>query len=491
MNFQFGQNIRSGIVWIGSLKTIGQIFVWVNTIIIAHFLDPADYGLAGMANLITSFLLLIGNFGFGASIIQRKDLKDIHLNSLFWITFAIGIVFMSIVYISAPLAATFFKNPKVDPLLQLSAVAMFFHIISDLPNSLLLKKLKYKHSGLIDLISNITASVSVLVFAIMGFGAYSLILGSIITGFLKFALACLWNFWIPKLRFRAEGLRGFIKFGSAVIIDRILWYLYSNSDYMILAKKLGAVPFGYYSFAFNFASMPTTKIQPIIFPVLYSSFSIIQDDRDQIRIQYLRIINYTFKIYVMIFCGMFWVSSEFVSLFLGSKWEPIILVLQILLIIQPLRGISSIGPALINALGKPEVTARNMFIFVGIMVPSFLLGSRWGMIGVAAMWCIAYPVAYFITLTISLRVAQIPLKNYLSQLLPGFRLALAVSIVLYTYSRLIPYLFSTTGTNILWISFAGKIVLGTVTYCAVLWIFDRNFFEYVLRFIKPKSDDDR
>ena len=129
MSFQFGQNIRSGIIWIGSLKTIGQVFVWINTIILAHFLDPGDYGLAGMANLITSFLLLIGNFGFGTSIIQRKDLEDIHLNSLFWITFAIGLVLSCIVFLSAPLTATFFNNPKVNPLLQLSAISVFFHII--------------------------------------------------------------------------------------------------------------------------------------------------------------------------------------------------------------------------------------------------------------------------------------------------------------------------------------------------------------------------
>jgi O-antigen/teichoic acid export membrane protein len=331
----------------------------------------------------------------------------------------------------------------------------------------------------------------VLVFAIMGYGAYSLIFGSIITGFLKFVLACLWNFWIPKLQFQTRGLKSFIKFGSAVIIDRILWYLYSNSDYMILAKKLGAVPFGYYSYAFNFASMPTTKIQPIIFPVLYSSFSMIQDDHEQLREQYLKIINYAFKIYVMIFCGMFWVSREFVSLFLGSKWEPIILVLQILLIIQPLRGVSSIGPALINALGKPQVTAKNMFIFVSIMVPSFLFGSKWGMTGVAAMWCIAYPVAYMITLTISLRVAQIPLKQYFSQLVPGFRLALVASVFLYAFSRLVPYFFFTTNANILCISFVGKILLGTISYLVVLWIFDRSFIRYVLSYFKKQSNDNQ
>lgn len=484
MKFSFAQNLRSGVLWIGSFKTIGQIFIWVNTIIIARFLDPADYGLAGIANLITSFILLIGNFGFGTSIVQRKDLRSIHLNSLFWITCFIAVFFSTLVYLAAPIASSFFKNPKVTPLIQLSAVALFFHTISDIPNSLLLKNLKYKFTGLVDFFSNLLASVSVLILAIKGFGAYSLVFGSIITGFLRFTLACSLDKWLPDIQLTLRGLKGFIKFGGAVVADRVLWYLYSNSDYMILAKKLGAKTFGYYSFAFNVASMPTTKIQPIIFPVLYSSFSVIQDDLPQVREKFLKVIRLAFTLYVMIFCGMFWVSREFISIFLGAKWEPIILVLQILLVIQPLRAVSTIGPALINALGRPDVTAKNMFIFVAIMVPSFLLGSKWGMAGVASMWCIAYPVAFSIVLSINLRVSQIPMKHYLSQLLPGLRLAVVASIVLYLINTLVPHLPFTNEANYLWIGFAGKIVIGTLTYFIIIWFFDRDFLKTILSFVK-------
>ncbi len=484
MDFHFAKNIKSGVFWIGSLKTVGQVFVWINTIIIARFLDPADYGLAGMAILITSFIHLIGNFGFGASIIQKKDLREIHLHSLFWITFLMGLFFAILIYFTAPVTAMFFKNPKVIPLLRLSVVGLFFTIISDIPNNLLLRDLKYKYAGIVDFVSNLLSSVTVLVLAISGFGAFSLIIGIIMTGFLRFVLACLSNHWIPRIQFTIHGLRGYVKFGGAIVADRVLWYLYSNSDYMILARKLGAKSFGYYSFAFNLATTPISKIQPIIFPVLYSSFSMIQDDLDQLREQYLKIINFAFTLYMMIFCGIFWVSREFVTLFLGAKWEPIILVLQILLIIQPLRGVASIGPALINALGRPDISARNMLIFVAIMVPSFLFGSRWGTVGVSSMWCIAYPFAFFITLSISLRVVKIPMRQYLAQLVPGLRLGFFASAVLYLYSILVPHLPFATDTSYLWISFCGKIVIGALTYLLLLWIFDRNFIKTALKLVK-------
>ena len=484
MQFQFNQNIRHGIFWIGSLKTLGQILIWINTIIIARFLDPSDYGLAGMAHLVTSFILLIGSFGFDASIIQKKDLQKVQAYSLFWITFLIGLVFAALVYGTAPMASRFFDNTRLTSLLQLSAVALFFGIISEIPYSLLIKDLRYKRAGFVDLFSALFASILILACAIRGLGAYSLILGSIALGFLKLLLSCALNQWLPRSQFQWHGLKRFLRFGNAIVISRILWYLYDNADYLILAKKLGQIPFGIYSFAFNLASTPTSKIQPIISPVLYSSFAMIQDDPLQSREKFLKIIRVAFACYAMVYCGLFWVSREFVTLFLGAKWLPMVLVLQILLTIQPLRAISSPSPSLINALGKPGVGAWNTFILLIIMVPSFLFGSRWGMVGVSLMWCLVYPVAFIITLQRYMRAAQIPLSRYLLNLLPGARLAAIASIVLYAYSMLVPHLFFATESSHMWGSFIGKVILGTLSYALTLLFFDRALIKMAIDFVR-------
>ena len=484
--FSFAQNIKSGLFWIGIFKFTGQFFIWANTIIIARYLNPADYGIVGMAALITDFILLIGNFGFGSSIIQKKDLQDIHIFSLFWITFLIGIFLSILIYLIAPLGASFFQNKQIIPILKLSAIALLFNILSDIPNSILLKDLKYKYAGISDFTSNLIASICVLIFVIMGHGAYSLVYGSIISGSIKFLLACMLGRWFPKLKFKQDGLRPFFKFGRSIVVSRVLWYLYSNSDYLILAKKLGQITFGYYSFAFNFACIPTNKLQPIIAPVLFSSFSKIQDDFLQIRKQFLKIVNFVFTFYGIIYCGIFWIIPEFVTIFLGSKWEPIIFVLQILLMVQPLRAVSNIAPSLINSLGKPEIGVKNMLVFIAIMIPSFLIGAVWGMIGVALMWCIAYPIAFFIVLLNNLRVAQIPLMDYLYQLLPGLRIIFTVSIILYVYKQLIS-VFSMIYPSYdiwIWVNFGGTIIVGFFANILFLWRFDVTFLRRLRNFIK-------
>ena len=484
MKFDFTKNLKSGLFWIGLFKTAGQVFIWTNTIIIARFLDPADYGLVGMANLITSFILLIGNFGFGTSLVQKKDLQAIHVHSLFWITAAIGLFSSIVLYFGAPLSASFFENPEVVPILRLSLVALFFNIISDIPAKLLLKNLRYKSSGLTDFASNFIASVSVLILAIKGYGAYSLIVGSIISGVLKFLLACFLEKWYPKFQFQRKGLKGFLTFGGAIVINRILWYAYANSDYVILAKRLGQVSFGLYSFAFNLACMPASKLRPIIYPVLYSSFSQLQDDLPQLREQYLKIVNFSFSFYAMIYCGIFWVCPEFVEIFLGSKWLPIIPVLQILLVVQPLRSISSLSSSVTDALGRPDVGALNMLIFVVIMVPSFAIASYWGMIGVALAWCFIYPIAFIIVMRRALHVSEISLSHYTAQLVSGLKFILFTSVAIFLYKTLLSHLYSTHDIAYVWVSLLGTIFVGTLSNLCVLWFFEKRYINMILSLVK-------
>lgn len=484
MEFDFAKNLKSGLFWIGLFKTAGQIFIWANTIIVARFLQPSDYGLVGMANLITSFVMLIGDFGFGASIVQKKDIKPVHVHSLFWITASIGMFFLLLLYFGAPIAVMFFNNPEVLPILQLSVVALFFNIISDIPIKLLLRDLRYKSSGVVDFASHLLASISVLILAIRGYGAYSLVFGSILVGFLKFSFACLQSKWFPEATFQKQGLSGYIKFGGHLVISRILWYIYSNADYAILAKKLGKVPFGLYSFAFNFACIPTNKLQPILYPVLFSSFSKIQDDLPLLRARYLKIVDFMFTCYAMIYCGFFWVSPEFVKIILGDQWEPIIPVLQILLMVQPIRSISSSSPPVEIVLGRPDVGVKNMIIFISIMVPSFFIGSTWGMIGVALAWCFIYPIAFLLTLIMRLSVVGIPLRQYLLRLVPGLKFILITSLAIFLYKSLLFRMYGSQNIIFLWINFVGTILVGTLSNLFVLWFFEKRYINMVFSFIK-------
>ncbi len=485
MATDFKQAVKSGLFWLGLFKVIGQAFIWISTILIARFLEPADYGLMGMATLITSFVVLIGDFGLGFSIVQKKELEPVHVHSLFWISAAMGLGFFLVLYILSPLAGKFFENDQVIPILRFSCVSLFFGIIGDIPMKLLLRDLRYKSVGAAEFTSSLTASICTLVFAMKGYGAYSLVWGTIISAILKLCMACCLNPWTPRLIFQTRGLGHFMSFGGNLVASRILWYIYSNADYGILSKRLGTSAFGLYSFAVNFATIPVSKLQPILQPVFFSAFSKIQDDLPRLREEYIKIINVLFPIYATVYCGFFWISPEFVSIFLGQKWEPMIPVLRLLLLIQPLRAIYSGSPPLALVVGRPDVAAKTTLVFTCFMIPAFWVASAWGMEGVAIAWCCVYPFAMLISFSMQIRLVNISLWTLLKQFTSGVKFIIITSLVIGAFKYGLPHIYVFEDQVVhLWVQFLGTILVGIVSNAGVLWFLERQYIDQARTFMK-------
>lgn len=55
------------------------------TFILASILGPHDFGTVAIASVYIAFIQMLLGFGFDTAIIQRKDLKSLHVDSVFWV----------------------------------------------------------------------------------------------------------------------------------------------------------------------------------------------------------------------------------------------------------------------------------------------------------------------------------------------------------------------------------------------------------------------
>ena len=93
---------------------------------------PEDFGLVGMIAVFTGFAGIFGELGFGAALIQRKKVEDLHYSSIFWLNLISGFILMGLVIEVAPFVASFYDEPRLVPLTMLIAVNFFigsFNII--------------------------------------------------------------------------------------------------------------------------------------------------------------------------------------------------------------------------------------------------------------------------------------------------------------------------------------------------------------------------
>ena len=79
------QKTVSGIGWSSVAQVGRQLIMFLITVLLARLLTPEDFGLVGMILVFTGFVALFGELGFGAALIQRKEVDETYLSSIFWV----------------------------------------------------------------------------------------------------------------------------------------------------------------------------------------------------------------------------------------------------------------------------------------------------------------------------------------------------------------------------------------------------------------------
>jgi len=487
MDSSLKSKFLSSLGWLGLSRFIIQTGTWVATIVIARLLTPADYGLVGMAGLFTGIIMLFGDFGLGASIIQKKKLDDDELTSLFYVLSGIGCVVTILIYLIAPLGGAFFKEKEVTNLIRLSSITFLISSLSTIPRNLMQKEMNFKTLGIIQIVSALSSSIITILLAWKGLGAYSLMWGTVSNSLFNTVLSCMYQKFIPRLILSVEFLKDHLRFGGLVTVERYLWWYYTNIDFLLAGKMIGKVEYGFYSMAFSLARMPLEKLASIINPVSFSMFSAIEK-RDELIKHYFSILKYLSFLTFPIFCGFYWIAEDIFPLLLGPKWNDSILLFKILSLVCLVQSLSILNSPLVNAIRRPDVGVKNMLLGSFTATITFIIGINWGIKGLAVSWLIFYPPVFIIYIVNISKVVGFTLTEYFKNILSSFFNIAIMSIFISAYQYIFNYYTHTYSIQEpLFVRLIGTITVGFVTFMVTVLIFDRRTLSGMLKFFKVRG----
>lgn len=111
-------------LWTFALRITLRIFYTARTIILARVLAPGDFGLMGIALLMMSLLETFTKTGFRAALIQRKGDLQPYLDTTWTVELLRQALLAAVLFLSAPLAASFFDAPAARSIVQVMAIAV-------------------------------------------------------------------------------------------------------------------------------------------------------------------------------------------------------------------------------------------------------------------------------------------------------------------------------------------------------------------------------
>ena len=470
------KDVRSATFWLFGSSGAIQLISWVITVFVARILSPDDYGLFGMAALLTSFLVMFNELGLGPAIIQKKDLTQEQLSSCFWAIIGLNLFAYFLAFISAPLIASFFHEPRLTLIIRIASISAIIGGCYKLPYSLLAKELMFKKRSLADFISRFIGSIFTLFLAVSGYEVWSLVYGVLVSDFIKLILVFVLTGWFPEKIFSFQSIKKMVYFGYNVTGARLLWYFYSNSDYLIAGKLLGKTQLGYYTMAFQLASLPLEKFGSLVGQITLPFFSKLQDDEISLRNYFLKTVRFVAIITFPVFVGMYLVAEPAVVLILTPKWLPMVFPFKVLCLIGTLRAVN-FNSNIVLAKGRPDIEFTNMIIFGTVMPVGFLIGCQYGINGLAYAWLFLYPICFIISAKRCLKVINVSLLDYFRNLTIPILAALAMIIVV-TISKL-----SLLSCNYL-TQFLCLSAIGAICYISFILVFYMNAFMEIKSFIK-------
>lgn len=454
------QSLVSGLAYTGTVRWACQMMSWVSTLAIMRVLDPSDYGLIGMANIAIGAVAMVSDLGLNGAIVAKHGLDLRHLRQLNSFALLVACVAFVMTCAASPAIAAFFGQVELRTLLPALSTTLLLTALQTVPSAALQKELHFRWLALVDGCQAILHSGTTIILAYLGFGYWSLAIGALCGAVVAAALVLVrrrYGFSVPR---RAD-LADVLTLSWHLFVCRVAWFAQSNADFLIVGKVLGPTALGEYTVGWTIASMPVEKVSSLMLRVTPAVFAAVQNDRDKLRTYFLRMTETTAIVTMPIAIGLALTAEPLVQLVLGTKWAAAIAPLQILAVLAGLRVIVGFMPQVMNVTGASRANMINS-LFGSVLLPvGFLIGSQWGSVGVAASWCVTFPMLLALPLWCVLGALQIPLMKYANAVWTGFSSTIIMAmVVLLAGAVAVPS--SSPAVTLLC-----RVAIGVIAYCAV------------------------
>jgi len=366
-----------------------------STMLFARLLTPHDFGYIAMVTAVTGFVTLIQDANLSTVTVQRSEISNEQVSTLFWINVVLSVVVMLAVMALAPAIAWFYHEPRLVWITLAVAVSFVFGGLSVQHQALLKRNRQFKRLATADVIG-MAAGFGVGAFmARSGYGYWALVgatFGSAVTSCAMTWIVCSWR---PEKPVRASGLRSMMEFGGKLTGFQVLTYFTRNFDNIVIGRVLGSVALGIYSKAYALLALPINQINTPLSSVVIPALSRLQNRPEEYATFFLRALRTLsfFTVPLVVFSSIF--AHDVVLVLLGPRWLRAAVIFQ-LLAPAALVGAVNVAPGwLCVSLDKSRQQLIYGMISAPVCVVAFLIGVHWGAEGVAAGFSLTYTFLFW------------------------------------------------------------------------------------------------
>lgn len=460
----FAGRVRRAVFWRSGSQILSQIVSWTSTLIVVRLLDPSDYGLFAMTQVVLNFMSFLNGYGLVSALVQAPELEEQRVRQAFGLMLVLNAGLAMAQLVLAGVAADYYGQPVVADLLRVQALIYLSTPFIALPEVLIARSLEFRRSAVVNIASALVAALTALAGALLGWGVWTLVFAPIAGFWVKGAGNMLvTRFWVrPSFDFRGSG--PMILFGLSLLGSQLLVMVQSQTDILIGGRVLSPHELGLYSEALFLTQIFVSRFIPPLNDVAFPAYARMQDDRVLLCRAFYRAVRLVMAVACPLYLGMAVVAYPMVDLLFGRKWLAMAPMVAILASTMPFYALQVMFRPALNAIGLPRLNMHISAAGAALMPLAFLVGVRFGATGLAVAFAAGVPVLTAITVAISARPMGVRWGALGRAIRPFLGAALAMVALVWLCDRALPVVMASS------VRFATLAAVGAAAYGTLLYL---------------------
>ncbi|MEM7781388.1 MAG: lipopolysaccharide biosynthesis protein [Pseudomonadota bacterium] len=448
--------------WRWGTQVVAQIITWTSTFLVVRLLDPTDYGLFAMSQVVVTALAFLNGQSFATSIVQTDRLDERRIGQVFGMLLLANAVLATIQFLFAPTAAAYFDEPVVADLLRVQAAIFLTIPFIALPSEWLARKLEFRKQGQVNMGSALIGAITALVLAWLDFEVWALIwagLSIFIARAVGMTIAA--GLWVRPI-FDPRGAWDLVTFGGTLTLCQLFWIIQSQSDVVIAGRLLPTHDLGLYTQALFLALIVTGRFIPPINEVALAAYSELHRADKPLGPYFLKTVRMVMMVSAPVYIGLALTAENAILVLMGEKWVGLIPIIAGLALVMPAFALHLICSPVTNAMGRPKVYLFTSIAGAVIFPALFVWGAQDGAIGLVHAWWVAAPLLCTITLVVTLPRIAVSAVELVEAVTPIALACAAMAVAVLLTQRMVEI-------DIPFIALALHASVGAGTYAATFW----------------------
>lgn len=425
------QKTMSGIVWSSLERFSVQGIQFIIQLVMARILLPSDYGLIGM---LTIFLAIAQSFvdsGFTNALVRKPSCSAVDFSTVFYFNIVIGVLFYLLLYAGAPWIAQFYNEPLLTDLTRVVGITVVANSLTIVQRARFTIRIDFKTQAKAAVIAVLFSGAAGLWMAYAGYGVWAIAVQSVVNSVLNMILLWLYSGWMPGLSFSWASFREMFSFGSKLLLSGLIDTVYKNIYALVIGKKFTARDLGFYTRADQFAQFPSANITGIISRVTFPVLSGIQDDDERLKHVYRKYIRLSAFVVFPLMAGLAALAQPLIHAVLTSKWDGVVLLLQLLCFSFMWYPIHAINLNLLQVKGHSDLFLRLEIIKKTVGVSLLCITIPLGVAAMCGGLIVSSWIGLFINSYYSEKLIGVGLIRQIRDIMPILVCALCMCLVVW------------------------------------------------------------